>query len=138
MELKIYEFEIESNNRLEIINITSKVEKIVRESGIKDGFCLVFLPHATATILLNEDEPRIRDDYKRFIEETFKKEGYKHDLIDSNAYAHVCSAFTKAFAMIPIKDSKLYRGTWQEILLAELDGPRRRKVFVLILGSKKG
>ncbi len=127
-------FDVETRERFDIVNITREVEEVVEESGIKEGICIVFLPHATCTVILNEDEPNIREDYLRAFKELFLREGYKHDRIDDNAHAHVGSAFTKPFLVLPVKDGKIVRGTWQEILLLELDGPRRRRIFVGVLG----
>ncbi len=128
-------FYVKTEGRFEIVNITKEVEEIIRESGIKNGLCIVFLPHATATLILNEDEPNIREDYLRVVKELFVKEGYKHDIIDDNAHAHVTSAFTKPFLLLPVRDGRILRGTWQEIMLLELDGPRERKVFVEVIGE---
>jgi len=137
--MKIYtkEISIQTNKRREVINITDYVEKIVRESKIKDGIVLVFLPHATAGLFANEDEPNIKKDYLNFFERLVPENGnYYHNQIDNNADSHLLSSIFKQFFIYPVKDGKLIRGTWQELFLAEFDGPRNRKIVVIIIGEE--
>ncbi len=122
-----------TNNKLEIIDITREVEEIVRESKIKNGSCLVFIPHATAGVILNENEKGLREDYLNWLKEFFPKKDWKHNKIDDNAEAHLMSAFIGQSVLIPINNNELVRGTWQNILFLEFDGPRNtRKVFIKI------
>ena len=131
---KFFEFFVETNKRREIVNITSLVEEAVEKANIKDGIVLVFVPHATAGLAINEDEPNIRRDYLNLLERLVPEEGnYYHNLIDNNGDSHLLSFLLKPFLVLPLKDYKLVRGTWQEIFLVELDGPRRRKIIVEIL-----
>lgn len=107
------------------------------ESGIRNGICLVFVPHATAAIIANEYEPRIVADYIELVKQLFKPEyPWKHNSIDNNAHAHLASAIIGPSRIFPVKDGRLVRGTWQEILLIELDGPRsRRKIVIEVMGE---
>jgi secondary thiamine-phosphate synthase enzyme len=130
------EFTVTSRGRREVINITDYVEAAVRESGVRNGLVLVFLPHATAGLFANEDEPRIRKDYKGLFERLVPENGdYEHNKIDNNADAHLLASLFKQFFVLPIIDGRIVRGTWQEILLADFDGPRTRRVVVLVLGE---
>jgi secondary thiamine-phosphate synthase enzyme len=131
------EIKISTSQRLEAINITRYVEEAVRESGIQNGICLVFVPHATAAIIANEFEPGLVDDYIELIKQLFKPDyGWKHNLIDNNAHAHLASAVIGPSRIFPIKNGKLVRGMWQEIILLELDGPRSsRRIIVEVLGE---
>ncbi|BEP17698.1 secondary thiamine-phosphate synthase enzyme YjbQ [Pyrofollis japonicus] len=131
------EIVINTSKRLEAINITRYVEEAVRESGIQNGICLVFAPHATAAIIANEFEPGLIDDYIEFIKQVFKPDyRWKHNLIDNNAHAHLASAVIGPSRIFPVKDGRLVRGTWQEIILLELDGPRSsRRIIVEVLGE---
>jgi len=132
------EFYIETSRRREIINITDKIEKIVEESNIKNGLVLIFLPHATAGLFANEDEKYIKEDYLEFFERLVpEKENYKHNIIDNNADSHLLSSIFKQFYVFPVKDGKIVRGTWQELFLAEFDGPRHRKVVTVVVGNDK-
>lgn len=127
---------IKTSKRFQIINITSEVEKAVKESGVSEGVCLIHLPHATAAVILNEYEPRIVEDYLKWIAETFRPGGgWRHDEIDDNAHAHLASSIIGSGRFIPISRGELVRGTWQEILLVELDGPRDRSVVIQVLGE---
>jgi secondary thiamine-phosphate synthase enzyme len=130
------EFTVTSRGRREVINITDYVEAAVRESGVRNGLVLVFLPHATAGLFANEDEPRIRKDYEGLFERLVPENGdYEHNKIDNNADAHLLASLFKQFFVLPIIDGRIVRGTWQEILLADFYGPRTRRVVVLVLGE---
>ncbi|MGC9115063.1 MAG: secondary thiamine-phosphate synthase enzyme YjbQ [Fervidicoccaceae archaeon] len=121
---------------IELIDITEKVEELVKSSGVKEGMCIVSAPHATASIVLNENETGLIEDLKELIEELFPRNGkYRHNLIDDNASAHLASSFLGSSKVIPISGGKLLRGTWQNILFLELDGPRsRREAVITIMG----
>lgn len=137
--MKVYqdEFEIKTSKRTEIIDITSEVEGSVRKNKVKTGICNVFVPHATAAVILNENEDGVIEDITDKIKKDFPSGvGYRHDVIDDNADSHLASSFLGQSKVIPIKDNKLLRGTWQQIFLIELDGPRNsRKVIVTIIGE---
>ena len=127
---------INTTKRRELINITSIVEDAVRRSKINNGSVLIFVPHATAALITNEDEPNIREDYLNLFERLVPENGnYAHNRIDNNADSHLLSVILKPFLVFPLKNNKLIRGTWQEIFLVELDGPRRRKIIIEILGN---
>ncbi len=128
-------FHVQTRSRFEVVRITGNVEEIVRESGIREGFALVFVPHATAALILNEYEPRIVEDYITWIKRVVPPGGgWRHDEVDSNAHAHIASAFIGQSRVLPVSEGILVRGTWQEVLLLELDGPRRRTVVVEVIG----
>jgi len=136
--LRIYseEVSIKTERKFQIVNITSHVEEVVRESRVSEGFCLIFVPHATAALIINEYEPRIVSDYIKWITEVFKPGGgWRHDEIDDNAHAHIASSVIGTGKFIPIKGGSLVRGTWQEVMLVELDGPRTRKVLIQVIGE---
>ena len=126
---------LRTTSRSEIINITSHVEKAVEESKIKNGLCLVHVPHATLALVLNEDEPNLKNDILRLINE-LTRNNWMHNKIDNNAEAHLASILLGSTKILPIINGQLVRGTWQEILLVELDGPRsERKVVITIIGE---
>lgn len=130
-------FEIKTNNHLELVDITPNVENIVHESKIKEGICLVYVPHATAAIITNEYEPYLIEDILKIISDLFpKNEKWKHNTIDDNAHAHLASIFLGSSKVFPISNGKLVKGTWQQIIFVELDGPRSyRKIVVKIIGE---
>ena len=128
---------LSSKSRREFIDITSKVVEIVQESAVKDGICLVGAPHATAAILVNENERGLINDMLAKIEELFPTSAsYSHNSIDDNADAHLAAVFIGHSKTFPIAETELVRGTWQSIFLVELDGPRqRREVHIQIVGN---
>jgi len=129
------EFYVSTKNRFEVVNISSKVEEVVRKSGISNGIALVFLPHATAALIANEYEPRIVSDYIEWVKKNIPPDApWRHNEIDNNAHAHIASAIIESSRIFPVINGRLVRGTWQEIMLLELDGPRNRRVVVQVLG----
>jgi len=117
----------------ELIDITKEVEKIVSESKVKQGLCNVFVTHATAAILINENyDPNVMEDIVNALNKIIPEHNnYKHDKIDNNAASHIKAAIIGPSETIPIKDNKLYLGTWQSIAFCEFDGPRtNRKIIV--------
>jgi secondary thiamine-phosphate synthase enzyme len=129
------EFVIKTSAHQELIDITHEVKKIVQESGIKDGFCIIFIPHATAGVILNENaDPNIKIDFSNALNKAIPESAnYLHDTIDGNAAAHIKSSIVGPSVTIPIKNNQLLLGTWQDIMFCEFDGPRSsRKVTVHI------
>jgi len=136
--MKVYqnEFYVRTSRRLEVVEITEKIEKEVEKSKIKNGICHIFLPHATAAILLEENESGLVKDIENKIKELFPPDaGYLHDRIDDNAYSHLASGFIGQSRSFPVRNGEIVRGTWQEVLLIELDGPRERRIFITIIGE---
>ncbi|MDI9619770.1 MAG: secondary thiamine-phosphate synthase enzyme YjbQ [Candidatus Nezhaarchaeota archaeon] len=128
--------ELSTTKRVELLDITKMVEEVVGDSNIMNGLCLVFAPHATAAIIVNEDEEGLRSDVVKWIEEVFPHNGgWKHNMIDDNASAHLASAFSSSSRIFPVKDGRVFRGTWQSIFFLEMDGPRRRRIMVEVLGE---
>lgn len=129
------EITIKSNNHQEIIDITEQVKKLVKESGVKDGICIVYVPHATAGILINENyDPSVCDDIiKKLADLVPLHDGYKHDKIDNNSHSHIKASLIGPSETIIIKNGELLLGTWQSIALAEFDGPRQRKILIKVV-----
>jgi len=131
------EFTFETHERIELIDITHKVEEIVKNSGVDEGICVIHAPHATAAIILNENENGLLSDIRNYIFDEFFSRKYEHNRIDNNGAAHLASVVLGSTKVIPINNGKLLRGTWQNILFVELDGPRSlRKVIVWIQKKK--
>ncbi|OYT54967.1 MAG: hypothetical protein B6U77_02320 [Candidatus Hecatellales archaeon ex4484_218] len=136
MKVFFHEFSLSTSKRLEIVDITDKVEEAVLKSGVKNGLCLIHAAHATAAIVVNENEFGLIQDILKKIEEEFPiGAGYQHDRIDDNAHAHLISTFLSSSKIFPVKGSRIVRGTWQNIFFVEADGPRRRRIIVEVLGE---
>jgi secondary thiamine-phosphate synthase enzyme len=128
---------LSTREKYQLIDLTETVEEIVSESQVANGLCLVHASHATAAIICNEHESGLTHDIVRKVKEIFPPSaGYLHDRIDDNASSHIASALIGASRTFPIEGGRLVRGTWQNIFLLELDGPRsRRTVNVHIIGE---
>jgi secondary thiamine-phosphate synthase enzyme len=128
---------LSTREKYQLIDLTGSIEKIVYESGVQSGLCLVHASHATAAIICNENESGLLNDILRKVKEIFPPgAGYLHDRIDDNASSHIASALIGASRAFPIEDGRLVRGTWQNIFLLELDGPRTRRIVdVHIVGE---
>jgi secondary thiamine-phosphate synthase enzyme len=131
------EFLVKTHKKEEILDITPEVKKIAEKSKIKEGICLIYAKHATASIIINENyDPNVGVDILSALDRIIPEHAdYKHNCIDNNAAAHIKAAVTGPGKVIPIKDSKMQLGQWQSITLAEFDGPRERHVIIEIIGS---
>ncbi len=129
---KMNELSISTQERYQLLNITSQVEKIVAESKVKDGLCLVFVPHSTAAVILTENEPGLKRDWFKILKKLVEGEKFEHDQIDNNADSHLLSGLLGQEKVLPIENGRIIRGTWQQIFLVELDGPKTRKVVIKI------
>jgi len=119
------------------INITREVKAFVEESGIKEGLCIIYVPHTTAAVFINEgaDPDVVRDiAYKLNQLVEWDDPNYRH--MEGNSAAHIKSAIIGNSRVIPIVDGKPVLGTWEAIFLAEFDGPRTRRVVVQIIEEK--
>jgi len=127
------EFNISTKERYQLIDITEKVEEIVQESEVKDGLVLVFVPHSTAAILLTENEEGLKEDWLDFLKKLVSGFDFQHNRIDDNADSHILSGLAGQERILLVKGGQIIRGTWQQIFLLELDGPRNRKIIVKMI-----
>lgn len=128
------ELRVSTTSREELVNITDRVQGVVRENGWQDGAVLVYCPHTTAGVTINEaaDPSVVRDitvNLNRLVPE---KGDYKH--LEGNSDAHIKSSLVGCSEMVIVEQGKLVLGTWQGIFLADFDGPRSRRVQVKWLG----
>lgn len=132
------EFTVQTKSRIELVDITSGVKAVVRDSKIRNGLCCIYVPHATAAVTINENaDPNLQSDILKVLNRIVpKNDSYLHDRIDNNADSHIKAAIMGPSETIPVKDSELMLGTWQDIFLAEFDGPRMRRVIITVLGDK--
>lgn len=137
MKVYVEEFTVSTRAREEVVVITGEVERVVKKSGVKNGIALVYVPHATALLTANENEPRLKEDILNKLRALFPRgAGYRHDEIDDNANAHLANLFVGFHLVMPVVNGELRRGTWQEVMLIEMDGPRpRRTVTVVVVGE---
>ncbi len=132
------ELPLKTRERLELINITGLIEKVVEESNFDEGIALVFIPHTTAGLLINEAESGLLDDFKTLLKTMVRWEAdFKHNRIDSNAPSHLVGGLLSPSLSIPFYERRLSLGTWQSIFFVELDGPRNRQFKVVLYGETK-
>ncbi len=125
-------FTVRSGSRTEFIDITSRVESVVRESAAGEGLCCVYVPHTTAGVTINENaDPTVRRDVLMELDRVIPLEdGYAH--AEGNSAAHIKSSLVGQSVTVPISGGRLALGTWQGIYFCEFDGPRSRRVYVTI------
>ena len=126
--------------RMAFLNITPQVEKEVEASGIAEGLCLVNAMHITASVFINDDEPGLHEDYKRWLEELApfdpSPERYRHNRTgEDNADAHHKRQIMGREVVIAITHGKLHLGPWEHIFYYEFDGRRKKRVLVKIIGE---
>jgi len=128
-----YEIAVSSSQKSEFVDITSEVQGCVRKSGVQRGICVIFVPHATAGLIVNENwDPSVRVDLQATLDRLVPwKANYAH--VEGNAAAHIKSALVGVSQTLLIESGQLVLGTWQGIFLAEFDGPRRRRVLIQII-----
>ena len=129
----LIKLDVTTSKHTQMLDITDKVRRAVRESGVKDGICTVFVPHTTAAVTINENaDPDVVRDFTTEIDKIVPwEDGYHH--MEGNSAAHLKSSMIGFSEQIIIDDGRLVLGTWQGIYFCEYDGPRHRKLYVKIM-----
>ncbi len=124
---------VKTSSRVELIDITRLVEKVISESKIKSGSCIVYVPHTTAAVTINENaDPSVRSDIIKELNKIIPfDDNYSH--LEGNAAAHIKASIVGSSETILIDGGSLVLGTWQGIYFCEFDGPRNRKVIIKII-----
>ncbi len=124
---------ISTAKRVDIVDITSQVQKVVSETKTDSGIVTAFVPHTTCGIIINEGaDPDVVRDIKYQLEKLIPyQQGYRH--MEGNADSHIKTCLVGSSENIIIEDGKLVLGTWQSIFLCDFDGPRNRKVYIKII-----
>ena len=125
--------EIKTNSRAEIIDITDRIQKVISENKIKSGICILYVPHTTAGITINENyDPSVKADILDVLEKIAPLSArYKHT--EGNADSHIKTSLVGSSATVLIEEGKILLGSWQGILFCEFDGPRTRKLVVKVI-----
>ena len=127
-----------TKNRQDFINITSQIEEVVKESGIKEGICLVNAMHITSAVFINDDEGGLHKDFALWLEKLapYGKDKYQHNLTgEDNADAHLKRTIMGREVVCAITNGKLDFGPWEQIFYGEFDGQRKKRVLVKIIGG---
>lgn len=133
MKSKIYTLEVNTSGRTHLLDITSEVQRIVSQSGVKEGTARIFTLHTTAGLTINENaDPAVVQDILMELDKIVPlNDGYRH--LEGNSAAHIKSSLFGVSLSVFITGGSLVLGTWQSIYFCEFDGPRQRKVLVKVI-----
>ena len=127
------ELRIRTRAKREMVDLTARVAEIVACADVSEGLCSVYVPHATAAIVINEnDDPNVCLDVLDALDGLIPAGRWRHDRVDGNAASHIQATILGPGETIPVRERRLVLGTWQAVMLVELDGPRDRRVLVTI------
>jgi len=127
---------IKTTSRTEFVDITAGIQDLVRSAGLEDGLCMVYVPHTTAAVTINESaDPSVKADMLMVLNDIIPWEaGYRH--LEGNSPAHIKSTLVGASELIAVDKGRLALGTWQGVFFCEFDGPRTRKVHVRLMEQR--
>lgn len=129
----IKEIRLSTSERNELVDITEEIKSIIKQTKVKEGICIIYCPHTTAAITINERaDPDVQRDIIVNLSKIIPENGEYHHS-EGNSDSHIKSSLIGASETLIIKDNDLILGAWQNIYFAEFDGPRKRKVIVKIL-----
>ena len=133
MPAGLHVMDVKTDVRDQFIDITPGINGFLAQAGVKEGICLVYVPHTTAGLTINEGaDPDVVDDILVQLERMAPhNNGYRH--AEGNSAAHIKSFLAGAQKTIPVTGGKLTLGTWQRVFFCEFDGPRKRKVIIKVL-----
>jgi len=128
-------FDIRTDQRAQMVNITRAVQGIIHDTGISSGLCVVYSPHTTAGITINENaDPDVQSDILKHLAKVIPVDaGFVHS--EGNSDSHIKAAMMGFSQTVPVEGGRLVLGTWQAVYLAEFDGPRSRKVYVKVVAD---
>jgi len=127
---------VKTSSRVELIDISAEVQKAVSELAIEEGVCVVYCPHTTAGLVLNEHaDPDVAEDIIAALGEQYpRRRNWRH--AEGNADAHVKAALLGSSVSVPVSGRRLMLGAWQGIFFCECDGPRSREVYLQAMGAE--
>jgi len=129
------EIHVKTGERMEVVDITERVNEAIAKSKVESGLCNLFTLHTTTALIVSENwDPDVTDDMLRHLQKLVPQEaGFKHS--EGNSQAHILSVMLGTSINLPVANGKLKLGRWQGVMLAELDGPRERTVVVTLIAS---
>ena len=128
-------FQVRTSAQTEFIDITRSVQEAVRKTGVDDGICIVYIPHTTAAVTINENaDPSVVQDIIMGLNKMVPfKDSYRH--MEGNSPSHIKASLVGCSQIVFVESGKLILGTWQGIFICEFDGPRDRKVHVKVISD---
>ncbi len=128
----------QTHQRRAFVNITPQIAECVRESGIREGLCLVNAMHITSSVFINDNESGLHQDFEKWLERLAPEKPYSqyaHNGYEDNADAHLKRTIMGREVVVAVTDGKLDFGPWEQIFYGEFDGKRRKRVLVKIIGE---
>ena len=119
----------------QIVDLTDQVQAVVRQAKLKEGLCSVFVTHTTAAVTTGEIGEGTEQDFLEIVEQMIPRIRFRHAHDSSHAWAHMAASILSPSLTIPVSAGTLILGTWQSVMLVELDGPRERNVYVTLFPS---
>ena len=142
MKVESHRFEIESGERLDLVDLTQKVRELFNGSAVKEGVLYLYSLHTTTALMINEWQDALIGDLKAFLQnlvddrDYFRHNDPEHsDCVRSNATSHLRSTVLSRNIVVPIEHGQLALGRWQSIIFADLDGPQKRRILAQVIGE---
>jgi secondary thiamine-phosphate synthase enzyme len=126
---------VSTSNRKQVVDLTNRIEEVIRQARIEEGLCTIFVTHTTAAVTTGEIGEGTEQDLLQVVEQMIPRIEFRHAHNPSHAWSHMASSILGPSITIPISAGKLILGTWQAVMLVELDGPRERDVHVTLVSS---
>ena len=129
------QLQVNTTELKQIVDVTDQVQGVIRQAKLKEGLCMVFVTHTTAAITTGEIGEGTEQDFLQIVEQMIPRIQFRHAHDPSHAWSHMASSILGPSLTIPVSGGKLVLGTWQSVMLVELDGPRERNVYVTLVSS---
>lgn len=130
-----HNLQVSTSELKQIVDLTDQVQELIRRAKLKEGLCTVFVTHTTAAVTTGEIGEGTEQDFLQIVEQMIPRIQFRHGHDPSHAWSHMASSIVGPSLTIPVSAGKLVLGTWQSVMLVELDGPRERNVYVTLLPS---
>ena len=129
------QLQVNTTELKQIVDVTDQVQGVIRQAKLKEGLCMVFVTHTTAAITTGEIGEGTEQDFLQIVEQMIPRIQFRHAHHPSHAWSHMASSILGPSLTIPVSGGKLVLGTWQSVMLVELDGPRERNVYITLVSS---
>jgi secondary thiamine-phosphate synthase enzyme len=126
---------ISTTDRKQVVDLTDRIEKVIRKAKMQQGLCSLFITHTTAALTTGEVGEGTEDDFLQVMEQMIPRIHFRHAHDPSHAWSHMASSIVGPSLTIPVSAGTLVLGTWQSVMLVELDGPRERSVHITLIPS---
>ena len=126
---------ISTTDRKQVVDLTDRIAKVIRKAKIEEGLCSLFISHTTAALTTGEVGEGTEDDFLQVMEQMIPRIQFRHAHDPSHAWSHMASSIVGPSLAIPVSAGTLVLGTWQSVMLVELDGPRERSVHITLIPS---